>query len=706
MRLDKAHRLTEMNTEPTKRFSPGFALRIFRDYPWKTAGRRCVLLCLIPGLAAILIRVFMMAASLEHVPVTADESITALQAKRICEGELPLLVFAQPYQFPLEAYLSAPLVRLVPRNTLGARYLSFIEGLLGFFLLMLLARRLGSFDKTWPVMLLIMFPSAYLLMIQFGYSLPHNTPIYLAAWGALLLTIGPPFRFTAACCSRFVLAGIFCGLAFTNNMVALALIVPILMVAAFQGNWRHVIARLLLLAAGVYIGLIPYFLAIRLYPGAHAAVAGTRPIGQALACMWDPAITTTLTRALGITPTLFPDTAYNLDFAAWLLPLMPFLVVVILLSATVLRAISVIRRLIAEHAFALNMFDGFIGIAWLNLMLFAASDRSAPWACRYLAPAAWSFPFLIGAVYFHSGKWTRRIIGATCIALALLNIMTALKLTEAWRRPDFAEGVVDAPELRPTIEFLRRNGITNCVASHWQAYRINYYTDEKILCSQPLNERFPGWPLPYKNRVDGSTNVAYVLSEFSNQDFNPARFEENLRRMRITAQKEVKGQFSIYHRFKEPEAAEEVLLTPDLMVVTTSHNQNEAENLLSNRLTSWTTQRRQEEGMWIMINLKEPQWLSKIVLIYDEYYTDRAPRMNIEVRSAGQWQLVGDHVAGDIDPFEFENGKPVYNRYIQVIRGNPVFTDGLRLTIVETNPRYWWTFTKIELYARSAPAGR
>ena len=110
--------------------------------------------------------------------------------------------------------------------------------------------------------------------------------------------------------------------------------------------------------------------------------------------------------------------------------------------------------------------------------------------------------------------------------------------------------------------------------------------------------------------------------------------------------------------------------------------------------------------MWIQINLKDPQWLSRIVLIYDRYYTDRAPMVNIEVKSAGQWQLVGDHVAGDIDPFEFENGKPVYNRYVQDIRGDPVFTDGLRLTIVEADSRYWWTFMKIELYARPAPGSQ
>ncbi len=666
-----------------------------------------IFLGLILGLAAIVIRVSMIAASVEHVPVTADESITVLQAKRICEGDLPLLVLAQPYQFPVEAYLSAPLVHLVPRNTLGARYVSFIEGFIGFVLLMLLARKIGALRLTWPIMLLIMFPSAYLLMIQFGYSLPHNSPFYLAAWGAMLLTIDTPLSFTVSRCLRFILAGILCGLAFTNNMLAMALIVPILMVAVFQGDWRHVLPKLLLLAAGVCIGLIPYFMAIDLYPGAHASVAGTRSIGDALAYLWEPGITVTFTRALGITPTLFPDTAHHLDFAAWLFPIMPFMVIITLLSATVLRAMAIIRQLIRNHTLGLNVLDVFIGVAWLNLVLFSASDRSNSGSYRYLAPAAWSVPFIIGAVYISAGKWMRRLIGAACIVLAIVNIMTAVKLTEAWGRPDFAERVVDAPDVKPAIEFLRQQGIAHCVAYHWQCYRLNFYTDETILFSQPYNDRFRDWPLPYKDQVDAKTNVAYVLSEFSCKYVNPPRFEADLKKMRITAQKAVRGQFSIYYGFSQERGlTEEVLLSPDRLEVITSHNPDEAGKLINNRLSSWSTQCRQEEGMWIQINLKDPQWLSRIVLIYDRYYTDRAPMVNIEVKSAGQWQLVGDHVAGDIDPFEFENGKPVYNRYVQVIRGNPVFTDGLRLTIVKNDPRYWWTFMKIELYARPAPGSQ
>jgi len=69
-----------------------------------------------------------MAVSLGHMPATSDESNAALMAKEIAAGQRPLLIFGQPYQFPLDSYLQAPLVRLMPRNAWGARYLGIALG--------------------------------------------------------------------------------------------------------------------------------------------------------------------------------------------------------------------------------------------------------------------------------------------------------------------------------------------------------------------------------------------------------------------------------------------------------------------------------------------------------------------------------------------------------------------------------------------------
>ncbi len=653
-------------------------------------------------LAALGLRAYMAAGSLAHVPVTTDEAITVLQAKRIREGEWPLLVWAQPYQFPTEAYLSAPLVCRAPRTPWGGRYVSFLEGLAALALLLLLARRMGPWRQTWPAAALILFPSAYLLMIQFGYSLPHNSPIFLLTGGALLLTLGAA-PLTAWRCLRFFLAGAFCGLAFTTNMLALPLAVPVLGASAFQGRWRQWPANLCLLAAGVLAGLVPFLAAVVTLPGAHAMVADTRPFGEAVRHLWAPAVSMTLTRAMGFLTTLYPDTRYYLDFPARLYPLFPYLFAAVLLGATAIRAARFVRRLARGQPPEPGPADVFTAAVWLNLAVFTTSARGHSGELRYLVPAALSFPFLLGAVYAASPRWLRGALAGVCVLLAAVNAAAAVTLTRAWRAPGFAERVMDTPDLGPALDYLDRHGIRHCVAAHWQAYRINFLTDERILCSQPLNERFKDWPLPYKEQVDAATNVAYVMSARSNRDFTPATLDAALAETRISARRETLGAFTVFHDFRRhPDMAADVPVPAASLRLVASHNPGQAAHLSDgDEATGWTSQAAQSPGMWIELRLARPLPLSRLELRYGTDCSDQAPALDISLRTDRGWQPPL-RVPGRLDPFEFIRGHPVYGRLLQTIAGGPAPADAVRLAIAEPNPHRHWSLSEITVYQRPA----
>jgi hypothetical protein len=115
------------------------------------------ILCL---LAAIGLRLVFFDISLTHLPASADEAQGVLQAKSMTRGEIPLLFTGAPYQFPFEAYLHAPLVSLMPRNAFGARYVAFLTSLDALLAFLRTARHL-SFIPSWPIPLLLLFPSAY-----------------------------------------------------------------------------------------------------------------------------------------------------------------------------------------------------------------------------------------------------------------------------------------------------------------------------------------------------------------------------------------------------------------------------------------------------------------------------------------------------------------------------------------------------------------
>jgi len=89
-----------------------------------------VVIILLLALIAIGLRVVFFGISTAKVPESSDESLSILQAKMIIEeGRRPLLVMANPYQFPVESYLHVPFVKILPRNAFGARIIPFILSL-------------------------------------------------------------------------------------------------------------------------------------------------------------------------------------------------------------------------------------------------------------------------------------------------------------------------------------------------------------------------------------------------------------------------------------------------------------------------------------------------------------------------------------------------------------------------------------------------
>jgi hypothetical protein len=62
------------------------------------------------------------------------------------------------------------------------------------------------------------------------------------------------------------------------------------------------------------------------------------------------------------------------------------------------------------------------------------------------------------------------------------------------------------------LEALDARGIRHAYASYSPAYRISFETGERIVASQPWNERFRHYALPYLDEVRFAKNVAWVLT--------------------------------------------------------------------------------------------------------------------------------------------------------------------------------------------------
>ena len=79
---------------------------------------------------------------------------------------------------------------------------------------------------------------------------------------------------------------------------------------------------------------------------------------------------------------------------------------------------------------------------------------------------------------------------------------------------------------------LPSEGVRHAYASYGPAWRLSWESGERVVASQPWNERFRHWPLPWLDEVRFAKNAAWVLTPGIPTDLpSPADFEEGLRRL-------------------------------------------------------------------------------------------------------------------------------------------------------------------------------
>jgi hypothetical protein len=237
------------------------------------------------------------------------------------------------------------------------------------------------------------------------------------------------------------------------------------------------------------------------------------------------------------------------------------------------------------------------------------------------------------------------------------------------------------------------------VASHWAAYRINFLTDERILCSQPLNERFPGWPIPYKDQVDRATNVAYVLTS-DIRFLKPDIFERHMRTMHVISRHHDAGAFRIYYDFEEqPPHGQEKQIPAERLTFHTSHAQSTAHVIGDHDIQQkWFSNELQHSNMWVRLDFAVPHDVNRLTLHYGQYAHDIAPAMTLETLTSNGWRTILADVQGILDKFIFKNGHPVYGHATQTLRFPPVKTQAMRLRITKPNPDFCWTLTELQAF--------
>lgn len=471
--------------------------------------------------------------------VDGDTAIVGLMARHLGEGTT---LWGQPYGSPLDSWLAAPFVGLLGPSVLALRLPYFLLGLLVVPLTHALAAEVDG-RAALPAAALAACPPAYFLLLS-ALPVPFYPTLVLLSGLLLLLGLrtGRRLRDGGRPWAALVLWGATAGLALWTHLGSAAAVAGSA-VAVALGWWRR---RRGGARVAPWVGLALAALVLASAPAWTRALAdreAASAVGVAddLPTALDHAATLLprLHRPLlslvgGDVPLTIDDPEQRVFAPAWARALLALGYLGSLLLALRRRAWRGPGAVLA-------------GTAALVVLAFPFSSRSGPEAVRFLTPAY--LPLAVLVAWAHAGHRLRA--SAVVVLLGALHLGPAVGLLRAWRAPGPAHPLV--PECADVLAELEARGLTRAYASYNTAYCLTYLGGERVIASQPWNERFYGHPLPYLDEVRSTSRVAWVLVPGADFELpSPPSFEAKLRALGGTYERIDVGGAAVLFGFEPP----------------------------------------------------------------------------------------------------------------------------------------------------------
>jgi hypothetical protein len=535
------------------------------------------------------------------LPVSNDDAILLLMARHLLKGEVATVLWNQPYNGALDAYLLAPLVAALPHHA-AYRLYQLACAVLLVLLAGLLARAVGTKAAGWIAALLAACGAPYM---------------------ALMTATGPPPNFLMPLLTGFPLlvglralggewprgltllaTGFVAGLAVWNSSLAIPAFAG-MAAGLLVAGLRPSLARLVPLLGGVLVGLAPLLIArIVGASGARIGTAASAVTALRPSWLWGAGLEGLGRALMGLAGFEVPLVVDGPERVA-LAPPLPLLLAAAL--AVALLAGSLSRRALP-----------LIGWAAALAGAFALSRRTGPDDLRYLFGLTAPALALVGAGIVRLGRWRRWASGAAALAIVIPWLAGEWRLAVQWRDPAVASRVWQVPPIVAALETLGTSGVSSAYASLQFAGRLTLDSGHAIIASQAWNERIPGDSLRFRDEVDLDPNPAWVLSPRLSRGMPRAGgFRDLVRSMGGSFAETPAGELVVFHGFRPPYDESRPVASAEMSVETTSGAALGPEALDRNPRTAWTAREGLARGSGIVVRLRAPRRLSALVLLVD-----------------------------------------------------------------------------------------
>ncbi len=471
-----------------------------------------------------------------RTPVDGDTAIVGLMARHPGRGTT---MWGQPYGSPLDAWVATPFVAALGPTTEALRLPVFLLGLA----LVPIAWALGGAlhpAAAFPAALLLACPPAYFLLLS---ALPP--PFYattLVLCGLLLvlaLRRGDELARGESPAWGLALWGLLAGLALWTHLMSASVVAA---AAAYlflraRGNRARLLAALLPLLLASAPGWTSAFAdrqATRVVRVADREETMLDHLREVVPRLHEP--------VGGLLGTHVPVVADSADFVlrapGWI-------------AAGLILAYGGLLILAVRSSSGASPAGLLLATVALVVVAFPFPVRSGPHTIRFLTPLYVPLAALVAWAARGQNRPRQSLIAV--LVLAGLHLSLGVRLLEAWRATDRAEAPFLLPDLGPARRVLESRGLRHAYASYGPAYRLTWESGERIVASQPWNERFRHHPLPFLDEVRFAKDIAWMLTPSVPTDIPaPRDFEIALGAAGGTYQRTEAGAAVIYHNFVPP----------------------------------------------------------------------------------------------------------------------------------------------------------
>jgi hypothetical protein len=544
-----------------------------------------------------------------HLPVSNDDAIPLLMARGILGGELATILWNQPYNGALDAYLLAPWLAVGSPHTVFRLY-EIACGLALVLMTGLLARAAAGERAGWIAIALAAAGTPYMaLMAATGPTPNFLVPLLVAA---AFLMIAPDDRdhdhdrvdvsvnANGNGHVRFLIAGLLAGLAIWDSFLALP---------ALAGAMAGLLLLLgapprpratAWLVVGAVAGLLPLLVARAVGASGSTPVTAIRP-----RWLWASGLRDLLRAGRGLfgldVPLVVdgPERAWlNAPMAA---ALGVSLAVAILLGATRRRSLPLLGWAGAlATAFALSRRTGGDEVRYLFGLVPPVLALCAVGIGR-LVPAA---PPL--------GRAAAVLLGVGLVGPWFGGHRAVLA---AWRNPSHASVVWQVPPIGPALDRLESEGVRSAYASLQFAARLAVDGGGALVVSQAWNERIPGDPLRFRDEVDLDPAPAWVLSPRLSRGMPRAGgFRQLVAAMGGSFRETPAGALVVFDRFVAPYDESRPVPVEAMAVRAIEGTALPAAVLDRDPATKWTSPAAIARGSGLAVALRESRRLSAVVL--------------------------------------------------------------------------------------------